>query len=135
MSLRRPAPRSCNAGVVTTAPGAAADVVIDGKTFTSVSNTSSGEVDESTRFSYRQTDDTVWADYSGGVIVRGYLVGTRTGDRLDFRYVHLNTSGETAGGRCTSRIVVLPDGRVRMHETWSWESRSGAGESLIEELS
>jgi hypothetical protein len=130
MSLRRPAPRSCNAGVVTTAPGTAADVVIDGKTFTSVGNTSGGEVDESTRFSYRQTGDTVWADYSGGAIVRGYLVGTRSGDRLDFRYVRLNTSG-----RCTSRIVVLPDGRVRMHETWSWESRSGAGESLIEELS
>jgi hypothetical protein len=118
---------------VTTAPGTAVDAVIDRKRFASVSNTSSGEVDDSTRFNYRQIDDTIWADYSGGAIVRGYLVGKRSGDRLDFRYVHLNTSGETASGVCTSRVVVLPDGRVQMHEAWSWESRPGSGESIIQE--
>ncbi|NJC63708.1 hypothetical protein HC028_04175 [Planosporangium flavigriseum] len=107
---------------------------MDGKTFASISNTASGEVDGATRFRYRQDGETIWADYGGGAIVRGYLVGTRTLDRLDFRYVHLNTSGETASGRCTSRMVVLPDGRVRMHEAWSWESRQGSGESLIEEV-
>ncbi|MGV9574483.1 hypothetical protein ACWDRX_36190, partial [Streptomyces nigra] len=29
------------------------------------------------------------AEYSGGDVVRGHLVGTRDGDRLDFRYVQL----------------------------------------------
>lgn len=107
--------------------------VISGKTFVSVGNGPDGEVDPDTRFFYQQQDATVWADYAGGHIVRGYLVGTRAGDRLTFRYVHLNASGETASGRCTSRIEALTDGRLRLHETWTWESRTGSGHSVIEE--
>jgi hypothetical protein len=109
-------------------------VVIDGKTFAGISNSPDGEVGSATRFTYRQDGDVVWADYAGGEVVRGYLVGTRTGDELDFRYVHLSVSGATAVGHCRSRISVLPDGRVGMHETWSWESRPGSGESVIEEI-
>jgi hypothetical protein len=108
--------------------------VIDGKTFAGVTNSSDGEVGSATRFTYRQDGDVVWADYAGGEVVRGYLVGTRAGDELDFRYVHLNSSGATAAGHCRSRLSVLPDGRVRMQETWAWESRAGSGESVIEEI-
>lgn len=107
---------------------------LDGRTFAGVHNTAAGEVGPATRFEYRERDDVVWAAYAGGEIVRGYLVGTRDGDRIDFRYVHLAESGETAGGRCTSRIVTLPDGRMRLHEQWWWESRSGSGESVVEEV-
>ncbi len=49
--------------------------------------------------------------------------------------MQLNTTGETASGRCTSRISVLPDGRVRLQEDWAWESRAGSGRSAVEELS
>ena len=34
----------------------------------------------------------------------GFLVGTRDGDRLEFRYSQLNASGETSNGRCSSAI-------------------------------
>jgi hypothetical protein len=54
---------------------------------------------------------------------------------LDVRYVHLTVEGRTASGHCTSRIELLGDGRLRLHETWRWESRAGAGSSLVEELS
>ena len=114
------------------APDAMA-VTIHGKTFIAMSNSEEGEVDTATRFHYRQEGPVVWAEYAGGAILRGYLVGTRTGDRLDFRYVHLNTAGDTASGRCTSHITVLDDGRVRMEENWSWESRPGSGHSTVEQ--
>lgn len=108
--------------------------VIDGKTFRSVSNSASGEVGSATQFHYYQQGDTVWGDYLGGPIRRGYLVGSRAGDRLDFRYVHINDAGETAAGHCTSVLDVLDDGRLRLHESWAWESRAGSGQGVIEEI-
>jgi hypothetical protein len=107
---------------------------LDGRTFAAISNTADGEVGSATRFTYREDGGTVWAEYAGGDVARGYLVGTRTADELDFRYVHLNVSGATAAGHCRSRISVMPDGRLRLHETWAWESRPGSGESVVEEL-
>ena len=106
---------------------------MDGRTFVGVTNSASGEVGDDTVFHYREHDGAVWAEYSGGSVVRGYLVGTRTGDDLDFRYVHLSAGGTTASGRCTGRLQVLVDGRIRSHETWAWESRDGSGTSVVEE--
>ena len=59
----------------------------------------------------------IWAEYAGGDVVRGHLVGTRRGDRLDFRYVQLKHDGTTSSGHCVSTVVELPDGRVRLEET------------------
>jgi hypothetical protein len=41
--------------------------------------------------------------------------------------------GRTATGRCESRIEELPDGRLRLHETWAWDSQDGSGTSVVEE--
>ena len=107
---------------------------LDGRRFGSVSNTADGEVGNDTTFHYRQDGEVVSASYAGGQVRRGELIGTRNDDTLDFRYVHLNIDGETASGRCTSRIEVLDDGRLRLHETWAWESKPGDGTSIVEEL-
>ena len=107
---------------------------MDGRTVVGVRNSASGEVGGDTVFHYHEADGVVWAEYGGGAVVRGHLVGTRTGDDLDFRYVHLSTAGATASGHCTARLELLPDGRIRSHETWEWESREGAGTSVVEEL-
>jgi hypothetical protein len=48
--------------------------------------------------------------------------------------VQLNTDGETAGGVSDGELEVLPDGRARLVERWSWESRSGSGQSSLEEV-
>jgi hypothetical protein len=66
--------------------------------------------------------------------VRGFLVGTRSGDSLDFRYVQLHTDGSTAGGRCSTELGVSADGRIQLNETWEWESRTGNGRSLEVEV-
>jgi hypothetical protein len=54
---------------------------------------------------------------------------------LSFRYVHLTTDGETASGRCVSRLELQSDGRLKMYETWSWDSKPGSGTSVVEEVS
>lgn len=107
---------------------------IDGRRFAGVTNSTEGEVGSTTIFTYHQEDGTVWADYAGGAVRKGFLVGTRTGDTLEFRYSHLNVTGETASGKCTSTIEVLADGRLRFHESWAWESRPGTGTSVVEEI-
>ncbi|MGX2997749.1 hypothetical protein JNUCC64_26370 [Streptomyces sp. JNUCC 64] len=106
---------------------------LDGRVLVPVADQASGQVGTLTRFAYHERDGVVWADYAGGDVVRGHLVGTRAGDRLDFRYVQLRTDGTTASGHCLSEALVLPDGRIRLVETWEWESAEGRGTSVVEE--
>ncbi|MFJ4831003.1 hypothetical protein ACIP79_13950 [Streptomyces sp. NPDC088747] len=107
---------------------------LDGLVLSPVADQAPGQVGTSTRFVYRERDGVIWADYAGGDVVRGHLVGTREGDRLDFRYVQLKHDGDTSSGHCVSRVTELPDGRVRLEETWEWESRRGSGTSVVEEV-
>lgn len=109
------------------------EIDIDGRVFAGVSNSADGEVGQATVFAYHQDGDVIWAEYGGGAVMRGYLVGTRTGATLHFRYAHLGVDGQTSGGVCESAIEVLDDGRVRFHESWTWESRHGSGTSVVEE--
>ncbi|MEQ3550126.1 hypothetical protein WIS52_06545 [Pseudonocardia nematodicida] len=106
---------------------------LDGRTLVGVTNSPDGEVDDSTEFTYHEDDGVLWAEYSGGAIVRGRLVGTRRGDSLDFRYVHVSQDGSTSSGHCQAQLEQLPDGRLRSHEAWRWESRPGEGQSIVEE--
>jgi hypothetical protein len=107
---------------------------LDGLVLAPVADQAPGQVGTRTRFSYHEKDGGIWAEYAGGDVVRGHLVGTRTDDRLDFRYVQLTHDGSTSSGHCVSRVVALPDGRVRLEETWEWESREGSGTSVVEQL-
>jgi hypothetical protein len=106
---------------------------LDGLRFAATANPD-GEVDATTIFEYSQQDDLIHARYAGGAIRLGFLVGTRDGEVLDFRYTQLNTAGDTVTGHCVTRIETLPDGRLRLHELWSWDSREGSGESTLEQL-
>jgi hypothetical protein len=106
---------------------------LEGRQFTAVDN-ASGEVDASTVFVYHEKGDLVWARYGGGGVGLGFLVGTRTGDELDFRYTQRGPLGQTSTGHCLSRIEQLSDGRLRLDEKWEWESRGISGTSVVEEL-
>ncbi|BCJ74676.1 hypothetical protein CS0771_42200 [Catellatospora sp. IY07-71] len=107
---------------------------LDGLRFAAVSEVAGGEVGTDTVFTYHERDAEIWAEYAGGAIRRGFLVGTRDGDRLDFRYAQLNLDGATSTGHCVSLVSALPDGRLRLDETWQWESRPGHGTSAVVEL-
>lgn len=106
---------------------------LDGRRFAAVAAVAGGEVGTQTVFTYHEHDRMIWAEYTGGAIRRGFLVGTRDGDRLDFRYTQLNAEGQTSTGHCVSTLSLLPDGRLRLDETWQWESRPGSGTSTVVE--
>jgi hypothetical protein len=86
---------------------------------------------------YHQDGDVVWAEFAGGRVVRGTLVGTCDRDGvLRLAYCQLLDDGSAVAGRCTSRPTVLDDGRIRLHEHWErFGPHAGTGVSVIEERS
>lgn len=108
----------------------------DRKIFVSIENTSNGEVTRETTFHYRQQGNVVWAEYEGGGVLLGHLIGTLNGQGiLDMRYHHVNEQGELMTGKCISMPKLLDDGRLRVYETWEWTCKDfSKGESIIEEM-
>ena len=108
----------------------------DGRRFRSVASSAAGEVDAVTVFEYHQAGDLVWATYAGGAVRFGQLLAVADAQgHLDMRYQHVNAQGELKTGICCSRPEQLPDGRLRLHESWRWTSGDQAsGESVIEEI-
>ena len=106
---------------------------IDGRVF-GVADSGGGVATTETTFRYSEDGDVVSATYDGGTIRLGFLVGTRTGDSLDFRYVQLHYDGSTASGHCVTELEQLDDGRIRLNESWEWDSRPGSGQSVAEEI-
>jgi len=108
----------------------------DNRLFSSVSNTDNGEVSSSTIFQYHQDKDIIWAEYSGGDIVKGFLIGTSDNNsNLNFTYQHINQNNEIRTGKCMSTPEILPNGKVRMLENWQWTNGDNSiGQSIIEEI-
>lgn len=45
------------------------------KIFKAISNTENGETSEETLFHYKQTDNILTCEYSGGKIIKGHIIG------------------------------------------------------------
>lgn len=114
--------------------GMSESISLDGRTLVGIANDEHGEVSEDTRFHFEQDGDRIRASYSGGGIVEGYLVGTLVEGQWDVRYVQINEAGETATGHSIGDVTVQADGRVRVEDAWEWESKTGTGESVLEEV-
>ena len=106
---------------------------VDGRFFTAVENSESGEVSDQTIFCYHQKGNMIWAEYSGGSVAKGFLVGTMDENRgLHFSYQHLNNAGELKAGACDSKPRE-ENGKLRFYEQWQWTTGE-AGTSIIEEI-
>lgn len=108
----------------------------DKKIFTSIENTKNGEVDDKTLFYYHQNKEIIWAEYYGGIIKKGFLLGViKTNGELEFNYIHLNNKNETKTGKCVSIPKILNDGRIELLEKWEWTNGDRSkGESKIIEI-
>jgi hypothetical protein len=106
------------------------------KTFRSIANSESGEVNEETIFQYQQNSFLVSATYSGGGILFGHLIGLADSNGvMDIRYHHVNDEGELRTGICHTTPEVLPNGLIRLREKWKWTNGDESmGESILEEI-
>lgn len=118
------------------APPPKSNINYDGRRFRSIANSPNGEASGATVFEYRQRGDALWGIYAGGAVRKGTLVAVVAADgALDMRYQHLNDRGELMTGECRSTPELLPDGRLRLRESWRWTSGDGSsGSSIVEEI-
>ena len=107
-----------------------------GKSFRPVQNSENGETSAETIFQYRQEENILTSTYSGGKIKTGHLIGLVDGKgQIEMRYHQVNSSGELMTGICRSVPEVLPNGKIRLHETWQWTSGDfSSGSSILEEI-
>jgi len=105
----------------------------DGRLFRSVAPETSYGSDGPTGH-YHQLRDLVWAEFAGGKVRIGRLVGQCSPDgTLSAGYVQVLTDGRTISGDVISSPTVLADGRIRLRERWH-RSDGTSGVSWIEEL-
>ena len=106
------------------------------KRFRVVSSSPNGETSEETVFAYQQRGNILTAEYAGGSVVSGHLIGLvgKQGN-IDMRYHQVNQQGELMTGVCHSRPEVLENGKIRLYETWQWTSGDRSkGTSVVEEV-
>ncbi len=108
---------------------------LDEKIFKALSNSDNGEVGDDTLFYYSQTDNIISANYYGGDILKGHLIGKQLeSGEFDFVYHHINTKNELKIGKCLSKAKKLDDGRLKLYEKWQWlcDDMSSGTSELIE---
>lgn len=107
----------------------------DGKIFVPIVNSENGEVDDNTTFRYHQSGTDFQADYTGGDIKIGTMVGkVSENGELDFYYQHLNVNGEMRVGKCHSVPQINSNGKIELHEQWQWlNGDCSSGSSIVVE--
>ena len=109
------------------------DICYEGRCFIPKANTENGEVDGRTVFEYHQKGKILWADYSGGDVIKGHLIGSvALNGELDFYYHHINIQNQLRVGKCHSIPRILENGKLELAEKWQWlNGDKSEGESLI----
>ena len=106
------------------------------KKFRPIQNSENGETTEDTIFEYKQIDNILTANYKGGNILKGHLIGVvdKNGN-IDMRYHQVNLKGELMTGICSSKPGIYKNGKIRLYENWKWTSGNKSnGTSILEEM-
>ncbi|MEH6771480.1 n-acetylglutamate synthase [Maribacter arcticus] len=106
------------------------------KYFKPVQTSINGETTDETIFHYKQSGSTITANYQGGTILKGHLIGIVDSEgHISMRYHQVNTKGELMTGVCESTPEELSNGKIRLHEEWKWTSGDCShGKSILEEI-
>lgn len=108
---------------------------INGMTMYVSATGTAGVVNADTLIRFIQRGSRVMGRYSGGAVTRGYLIGhLRDDDKLAFRYVQRDTSGELHAGRSICDLIRLDTGKLRILEHFRWRTKDGAGTNIFDEL-
>lgn len=106
------------------------------KQFHVISTSENGEVEPGLLFNYIQKGNILSCAYSSIGILSGHLLGTVDADgKINMAYHQINSDGQIMTGKCISVPETLPDGKIRLHESWEWTSgNKGKGTSILEEV-
>ena len=100
-----------------------------------VKTAENGVVNDLTIFTFSQTDNFVSAVYSGGQILKGYLVGTIDNNKLVFSYCQIQINGKIDNGQSECDIFKGENNKIKLVEHFKWASREDeAGVNIFQEL-
>jgi len=107
-----------------------------GRLFRLVSVTGQSDTSSETIFQYSQKGNVVTAEYSGGNIHFGHLIGIiNTDGNFTARYQHVTDANKLMTGICETRHEMLEGNKMRLHEKWQWTSGDkSSGTSVLEEI-
>jgi hypothetical protein len=91
-------------------------------------------IDAETVFAFRQDGARVWAEYSGGNIAQGFLIGTLDAATLTFDYIQVTRGGRRDKGESSCTLGVSEGGLLQLTERFRWASRDGAGVNVMEQI-
>ena len=109
-------------------------VNLDGIRMRAEKTAANGVINKKTIFHFHQKENCVWAEYAGGRVARGYLVGLLSDDKLEFRYCQMDSDGKLDGGVSVCDVELDPSHRIRLIEHFEWESRAGSGTNVIQQI-
>lgn len=110
------------------------NISLDDLKMHAVETDANGVIGIDTIFTFSQTGSKVTADYSGGQIEQGYLVGIVTGDKLRFTYCQLEKSGKLNCGQSNCELSLSTDSLVQIIEHFQWQSKPGSGKNIIQQI-
>lgn len=111
-------------------------ISLDGIRMNVIKTAENGVVNHETIFSFSQKDGVVSAEYQGGKIRKGFLVGKLpTQNQLEFSYCQMQIDGKLDNGVSTCQLSKNENGKITLTEHFEWKSRPGEfGTNVFQEL-
>ena len=94
-----------------------------------------GVVNKETMFSFTQKDNLIHAEYVGGQITKGFLVGKLADNILKFSYCQLQVDGRLDNGSSKGELSISKEGKIRLTEYFEWSTRpEQSGTNIFEQI-
>ena len=90
-------------------------------------------ISELTVFSFRQKNETVWAEYQGGGIQKGMLLASLTGASLKGTWQHRTTDREHDTGTFNVAMNREPSGRLLLDGSWIGTAENSPSRIVLSE--
>ena len=103
------------------------------KSFSLLENSENGKVNSDTQFNYKQDENLVTADYFGGPIKYGKIIGHLNKNKLDMLYQCITTENELKAGKAIAEINLTEEGKMKLKLNWQWlgeNNESGISEYI-----
>ena len=109
---------------------------LNGRVFVPVHNTIGGTVSDAIEFTFKQSGHDISADYSGGDVAAGHILGTFTKQDTAKLVYHCRTvAGELKSGEALAHFSVNEAGKICIDMQWQWlNGDQASGTSHYEEI-
>ncbi len=111
-------------------------ISLDNRVFVPVENSENGVVSGKTRFHFWQQGIVFYADYFGGDVREGHIIGQfNEKGKGEMLYHCLTTDHELKAGKAIAKFEENEAGRIFMSLDWEWiDGDNSKGQSRYEEL-